>query len=70
MFLFLGGNTGKKRFLFCGFAKQMSLVRCTFLLKSESCRTHRDWGVCTCKQYTFTESKIRSKNTKVHIGLR
>lgn len=48
----------------------MSSVRCTFLLRSESCRTHRDWGICTCKQYTFTESKIRSKNTKVHIGLR
>lgn len=27
--------------MFCGFAKQMSLVRCTFLLERESCRTHR-----------------------------
>lgn len=70
VFVFRWKQVKSERFLFCGFAKQMSLVRCTFLLMSESCRTHRGWGICTCKQYTFTESKIRSKNTKVHIGLR
>lgn len=28
--------------MFCGFAKQVGVVRCPFLLRIESCRTHRD----------------------------